>query len=52
MQLVEKMTPTTRKKGFLRAVGWEDILRWNSTLKPCSDRIDLQRQEQELCVPE
>jgi hypothetical protein len=28
---VEKMTPTARKKGFLHAVGWEDILRWNST---------------------
>jgi hypothetical protein len=39
---VEKMTSTARKKGFLCVVGWEDILRWNGTLKPCSDRIDLQ----------
>jgi hypothetical protein len=34
---VEKMTPTARKNQFLRAVGVEDILRWNSTLKPCKD---------------
>ena len=24
-----------------RAVGGEDILRWNSTLKTCKDRIDI-----------
>ncbi len=52
MRLVEKKTPTERKKGFLRAVSWEDILRWNSTLKPFSDRMDLLRREQELRVPE
>ena len=38
----EKMTLTARKNHFLCAVGWEDILRWNSTLKPCKDRTDLQ----------
>ncbi len=42
---LKKMTPTARKNKFLHAVGWEDILRWNSTLKPCKDRIDLQRRE-------
>ena len=38
----KKTTPTARKNLFLRAVGVEDILHWNSTLKPCKDRIDLQ----------
>ena len=32
-----KTTPTAHKKRFLRAVGVEDILRWDSTLKPCKE---------------
>ena len=38
-----KTSPTERKKGILHAVGAvgrENILRWNNTLKPCRDRID------------
>ena len=38
----KKTTPAARKNRFLRAVGVEDILRWNSTLKHYKDRIDLQ----------
>jgi hypothetical protein len=45
---VEKTTQIACKNQFLCAVGWEDILRWNSILKPCKDRIDLQNES----VPE